>query len=110
MGTTPRRIPIKPGDRVPLELPYSEVCMHMRVAGRVMDVQLTDGEYPMAQLMNEDGSEFSLPVTTGEAGIYGTLRDGFYCYPKGDVQAFTEAVEAVDPLGWDPPDHEPHSR
>jgi hypothetical protein len=62
---------VRPGDRVRIELPYSEVCMHMRVAGRVMDVRMTDGRYPMAQLLNSDGSEFSFPITTGEAGIYG---------------------------------------
>lgn len=102
----------RPGDRLRLELPHSEVCMHMRVAGRVMDVRLTEGEHPMAQLLNEDGSEFSFPITTGEAGIYGSLRDGFSYYPEGDVRALTEMLEGAgepfdepaDPLGWDSPD------
>jgi hypothetical protein len=82
MGTRSHRV-LRPGDRVRLELPHSEVCMHMRVAGRVMDVELTDGEHTMAQLLNPDGSAFSLPITTGEAGIYGSPRDGYYCYPEG---------------------------
>ena len=76
---------IRPGDRVRLELPYSEVCMHMRVAGRVMDVRMTEGRYPMAQLLNADSSEFSFPITTGEAGIFGDVDRGFYCYPEKDV-------------------------
>jgi len=73
------RIDIRPGDTVTLELPYSEVCMHMRVAGRRMHVRLTDGAHPMAQLLSEDGSNFSLAITTGEAGIYRDA-DGFYAY------------------------------
>jgi hypothetical protein len=62
---------VRPGDHVRIELPFSEVCMHMRVAGRVMDVRMTEGRYPMAQLLNPDGSEFSAPILTTEAGIYG---------------------------------------
>lgn len=52
---------------VRVELPFSEVCMHMRVAGRLMLVRpLPDG---MAQILNEDGSPFSAPVTRAEAGL-----------------------------------------
>lgn len=68
------------GETVDIELPYSEVCIHMRVAGKVRPVTLIantrpDGtaSYPMAQILNLDGSPFSMPVTYGEAGIY---RDG----------------------------------
>ena len=57
---------VRPGDRVRIELPHSEVCMHMRVAGQVMDVRMTDGRYPMAQLLNSDpannkGADTNLP-------------------------------------------------
>lgn len=49
------------------ELPYSEVCVHMRVAGDFRPVvELAGG---MAQILNADGSLFSLPVTRGEAGL-----------------------------------------
>jgi hypothetical protein len=48
-------------------LPHSEVCMHMRVAGKPMWVEpLPNG---MAQLYDESGSPFSFPITRGEAGI-----------------------------------------
>jgi hypothetical protein len=48
-------------------LPYSEVCMHMRVAGTQMLVEpRPDG---MAQLWNLDGTQFSFPITAGEAGV-----------------------------------------
>jgi hypothetical protein len=48
-------------------LPYSEVCMHMQVAGQLRPV-LPCGQ-GMAWILNEDGSTFSFPVTRGEAGI-----------------------------------------
>lgn len=54
------------GETVTVELPYSEVCCHMRVAGQVRQVQVLAGG---AQILNEDGSPFSFPVTHGEAGI-----------------------------------------
>jgi hypothetical protein len=74
------------GDRVRLELPYSEVCMHMRVAGRVMTVEVIGGEFPdgrqwyAAQLHHDDGRPFSAPILTGEAGIHG-YGDEMHCYP-----------------------------
>ena len=53
-----------------IELPYSEVCMHMRVAGQRRHVRmLADG----AQILNDDMTPFSFPVTWNEAGIG---RDG----------------------------------
>ena len=59
------------GDVIRLRLPYSEVCIHMRVAGKPMNVQLLqEGSYPVAQLLNGDGSRFSSPILPGEAGIY----------------------------------------
>lgn len=49
-----------------LELPYSEVCMHLRLAGTVREVRvLTAG----VQILNEDGSPCSFPITHGEAGL-----------------------------------------
>jgi len=64
------------GERVTVELPYSEVCMHMRVAGKRMDVEvLPDG----AQLLNADGSKFSFPITHGEAGIRAMERHDPEC-------------------------------
>lgn len=65
---------VKPGDVVRLELPWSEVCMYMRVAGQERDVRVLEGG---AQILNEDGTRFSFPVTHGEAGIY-TDADGLY--------------------------------
>jgi len=72
-------VPVRPGDRVRLLLPHSEVCIHMRVAGRVMTVEVTTGEYPTAQLLNDDGSRFSFPILTAEAGIFSSAGS-LYCY------------------------------
>lgn len=55
------------GDTVRVKLPYSEVCMHMGLAGQERDVRI---EEHMAQILNLDGSPYSLPVTWGEAGIF----------------------------------------
>lgn len=65
---------IKPGDVVRLKLPWSEVCMHLRIADQVRDVRVLDDG---AQILNDDGTPFSFPVTHGEAGIY-TDAHGLY--------------------------------
>lgn len=49
-----------------LSLPYSEVCMHMKVAGQVMLGELREND--MVQLYELNGREFSFPITRGEAG------------------------------------------
>lgn len=54
------------GDRVFVTLPASEVCVHMHVADRVMEVEV---QQHGAQLL-KDGEPYSIPITWGEAGIY----------------------------------------
>lgn len=49
-----------------LSLPYSEVCMSMKVAGQVMLGELREND--MVQLYELNGREFSFPITRGEAG------------------------------------------
>lgn len=56
------------GDTIEHELPYSEVCMYMRVAGKRMRVTVLDGG--MAQLWGDFDSPYSFPITWGEAGIF----------------------------------------
>lgn len=71
---------VQVGDTVKVELPYSEVCMYMRVAGQQRSVQVqTDG----VQILNEDGTRFSFPITHGEAGLH-RRDDGFYFYPPAN--------------------------
>lgn len=95
MGT---KVIVVPGDRVRVRLPYSELCCHMRVAGRVMAVEITDGAYPAAQLIGDDGSPFSAPITLGEAGIYGSMRDGLYAYTPCAV---CDGSGTLEPGGYD---------
>jgi hypothetical protein len=58
---------IHPNQEFTLELPYSEVCMHLRVAGTRMRARLlADG---MVQLLDADGLQFSFPITAAEAGL-----------------------------------------
>lgn len=68
------------GDRIMTEVPYSEVCMHMRVAGTVMMVELLPAG--LAQLYRTDGTKFSFPVTAGEAGLYRNAEGQWYGYPE----------------------------
>jgi hypothetical protein len=56
-----------PEDAKLLEMPYSEVCCHMRVAGKMMWAAPVDRG--MAQLYELDGRKFSMPITRGEAGL-----------------------------------------
>lgn len=83
---------IRCGEIAEIELPYSEVCMHMRVAGKRLPVELLcsgDGN-PLdtnlsyaAQIYDEHLQKLGGPVTYGEAGIYrseGPNGPHFYHY------------------------------
>jgi hypothetical protein len=71
------RQPVVPGQKVEVELPHSEVCMHMRCAGKRAFVEVSDSRFPSAQIFRKDGTKFSSPVLLGEAGVYQT-DDGMY--------------------------------
>jgi hypothetical protein len=58
---------IRPTEEFAIELPFSEVCMHLRVAGTRMRARLEPNQ--MVQLLQPDGSPFSFPITAGEAGL-----------------------------------------
>ena len=70
------------GDVVRLRLPYSEVCMHLQVAGKVMNVQLVGTlDHPGAQILHDDRTHLSFPILPGEAGIYTEYSPKrYYCY------------------------------
>lgn len=50
-----------------IELPHSEVCMHMKVAGTFMWVS-PHGSNNMVQLYDLYGDKFSFPILKSEAG------------------------------------------
>lgn len=66
MNNTSERVDLKIGDRFHATMPWSEVCVHMQVADRVMEVEVREHG---AQLL-KDERPFSHPITWGEAGIY----------------------------------------
>lgn len=65
---------LKVGDVARIQLPWSEVCMHLHVADAVRDVKILEHG---AQILNQDGTPLSFPITHGEAGIYQDA-EGFY--------------------------------
>jgi hypothetical protein len=71
------------GDIVMMEMPYSEVCMSMRVAGHTMFAKVVSGAMgtTAAQLYELNGKPFSFPILMGEAGFLfdGNIRR-YYCY------------------------------
>jgi hypothetical protein len=67
---------IGPYQEFTVELPFSEVCMHLRVAGTRMRARLAHNG--MVQLLGPDGSPFSFPITAGEAGLGHDPHDGWY--------------------------------
>lgn len=76
----PKRVVLRPGDTVEKVLPYSEVCMHLRVAGKRLKVRLgLNGR--TAQIYDADGKPYSFPVLAGEAGLHDNYDGTFYCYP-----------------------------
>jgi len=76
-----KMVRVNVGDVGEAVMPYSEVCMHMRVAGKKMGFKVLDNR--MVQLMSlPDMKLFSAPITLGEAGIYED-NEGMYYYPNG---------------------------
>ena len=73
---------VRPGERVRIVAPHSEVCMHMRIAGKPMLAELRPSHAwgYMVQLYRLDGTPYSAAILTGEAGFYQD-SNGYYCYP-----------------------------
>jgi hypothetical protein len=81
------------GETVTLELPYSEVCMHMRIAGQHRPVAVLEHG---AQILNPDGSPFSFPVTWGEAGIYTDAKGRPYADADLTARDLTNITPVTD--------------
>jgi hypothetical protein len=81
---------MRPTEEFTIELPYSEVCMHLRVAGTRMRARLQPNR--MVQLLQPDGTDFSFPITDSEAGLY-TDEQGAWL-----ITADEEPDQAEDPL------------
>jgi hypothetical protein len=75
----PQKVYVAVGERVLKRMPWSEVCMHMNIADKMMVVEPQANG--MAKLMDSFGNPFSAPITCGEAGLYFD-ENGFYFYPE----------------------------
>jgi hypothetical protein len=58
---------IHPNQETILELPSSEVCLHLGVAGTRMRARLQPNG--MVQLLDPAGRDFFFPITAAEAGL-----------------------------------------
>ena len=74
--------PVEVGDIVNVELPFSEVIMHLQLAGQIRPIKLL--EDGMAQIFDEDMNKVSFPVLYSEAGVYHN-GETFYVYTNGEV-------------------------
>lgn len=72
------RKPVIPGERYQGEMPHSEVCIHMRVAGKIMEFELLENERSVQLYKN--GQPFSSPILYGEAGVFRDYDGTFYFY------------------------------
>lgn len=74
-----RKITLTPGSgqKILYTMPYSEICMHMKIAGKLMWVELLNDR--VAQLYDLNHQKFSAPVLYCEAGIF-RRGDEFYTY------------------------------
>jgi len=81
---------IRVGERGRKYMGYSEVCMHMRVAGKPMDFEVVSPR--SVQLYRDDGTPFSFPITYGEAGLF-RQDDGFYYYPDDSKNPADPSLE-----------------
>jgi len=90
---------VKPGEIFISANPYSEVCMHMKVAGKLQAKYITTGRYPMVQLLNLENPAlpcpFSFPITLGEGGIYREDEGKYYYVPEYAIN-IPEAVYEYD--------------
>lgn len=88
---------IKVGDKIYKEMGYSEVCVHMRVAGKVMKAEIVSSRAVQLHTFNDEDElaeqPFSFPILLGEAGFYEDV-EGIY-YHKSLREAAYEALDIV---------------
>lgn len=73
------KIRVETGKRYKSIMPHSEVCIHMRVADKVMEFEKLERR---AVQLFEDGKPFSHPIFPGEAGVMED-EEGFYFNSNG---------------------------
>ena len=76
---------VSAGERVWIMAPGSEVCVHLRVAGKFVEAELTGDERGVQ--LYEDGRKFSFPILPAEAGFLGS-RGAIYAYVVIEVASW----------------------
>lgn len=80
------RIDVRPGMLYKTVMPYSEVCMHMQIAGKEMIGRLHETGRSVQLFTSEPVPQmFSAPILPGEAGLYQDAH-GFYFYVNSSVE------------------------
>jgi hypothetical protein len=82
---------IHPNQETILELPSSEVCLHLGVAGTRMRARLQPNG--MVQLLDPAGRDFSFPITAAEAGLDHD-QDGWYSVATDPPDPLTDQLPA----------------
>lgn len=77
---------VKVGERFTTRMPYSEVCMSMLIADKVMECELVN-EWSVQLYMPDDHQPFSFPITHGEAGIYKDDKERLYVVKHDNEEA-----------------------
>lgn len=85
-----KEIRVAIGELVTKTMPYSEVCVHMKIADKPMMVRILEDGYA-AQLYNLDGTTFSFPIIYSEAGLYRDT-EGFYYHEYIEEDAIDSAL------------------
>lgn len=62
---------VEVGDKVTMEMPFSEVCVHLQVAGRSMVAEVLGRG---VQLYTMNGDKVSFPILHSEAGMYSVMH------------------------------------
>lgn len=102
------KLKIHVGDKIKAIMPWSEVCMHLGVAGKTMTCEILSRG---VQLYDENGTKFSFPISHGEAGFYdgtqlGDTETSWYTlHPQSDVadciQELRNVATAWEKVGVD---------
>lgn len=94
---------LEPNERLKLatlvELPYSEVCMAMRVAGEVRPVVRLDRG--MTQILQPNGELFSMPVTNGEAGVHPDRMSHVFTLYRHDIVELRAHLDGANGASFD---------
>lgn len=75
---------VKVGERFTNRMPYSEVCMHLRIVDKQMECELLKGGWMVQLYTPDDHQPFSFPVTCGEAGVFRDNDNRLYVVNRED--------------------------